>query len=147
MQKTTWTKKENTQRNWHLVDVKDQILGRASTRIAALLIGKHKVDKSPNVDNGDYVIVINSAEIKLSRGKEKKKLYQTHTQFPGGFKEIRFDELMKKKPTKAMTKAIERMLPTNKLKADRMARLFVYADANHKHMGQAPKEYKLEKNK
>lgn len=143
MQKTTWTNESDVKRVWHIVDVKDEILGRASTQIAALLIGKNKVNKVPNVDGGDYVIVINSAKVKLTRGKESKKVYYSHTLYPGGLKEITFDKLMQKDPTASIKKAVERMLPTNKLKAGMMARLFVYEDVTHKHAGQNPKEYKL----
>jgi large subunit ribosomal protein L13 len=145
MQKTTWTTDNTIERKWHLVDVKDQILGRAATRIASLLIGKGKVEATSNGDFGDYVVVINSAKANLSRGKEVKKMYQSHTSHPGGFKEIRYDKLMIKDPTAPLRMAVEKMLPSNKLRDARMLRLFVYADANHKQEAQQPVPYKLEK--
>ena len=77
--KTEWTKKENIERKWYVVDIKNQILGRVSTKIASLLIGKEKPEIVPNVDCGDFVVVINSDEIKLTRGKEKKKMYRRHS--------------------------------------------------------------------
>lgn len=143
MQKTTWTNKENVDRKWHLIDVKDQILGRVATKIASLLIGKGKVEAVPNVDFGDYVVVINSAKMNLSRNKEVKKMYYSHTTHPGGFKEIRYDKLMKKDPTAPLKMAVEKMLPGNKLRDARMLRLFVYADENHQQAAQQPVPYKL----
>lgn len=141
--KTTWTKKEDVERKWYVVDVKDQILGRAATQIASLLIGKSKPEIVPNVDSGDYVIVLNSDSIKLTRGKEKKKMYYRHSGFPGGFKQTRFDEQMEKDSTKILEDAVKNMLPQNKLKDVRIARLFVYKNSDHKHAAQKPIDIKL----
>lgn len=141
--KTDWNKKENIERSWYIVDVKDQILGRVSTKIASLLIGKGKVGIVPNVDCGDYVVVINSDEVKLTRGKELKKMYYRHSGFPGGLKEIVFADQIKKNSTKVIEMAVKNMLPKNKLRDGRMARLFVYKDSNHKQKGQKPVEYKI----
>ena len=141
--KTTWTKKEEVSRDWYVVDVKDEILGRVATQIAELLIGKSKVENVPNVDCGDYVVVLNSDEIKLTRGKEKKKYYFRHSTYPGGAKFTRFDEQMEKDSTKVIMDAVKNMLPKNKLRDGRMARLFVYKGAEHKHGAQSPKEFKL----
>ena len=109
--KTDWNKKENIERSWYIVDVKDQILGRVSTKIASLLIGKGKVGIVPNVDCGDYVVVINSDEVKLTRGKELKKMYYRHSGFPGGLKEIVFADQIKKNSTKVIEMAVKNMLP------------------------------------
>ena len=141
--KTKWTKPSEVTREWHIVDIKDLILGRVSTQIASLLIGKAKPEIRPSVDCGDYVIVLNSDDIKLTRGKEKKKFYRRHTGYPGALKEIRFDEQLKKDSTKIIRMAVKNMLPKNKMRDIRMARLFVYKDANHKHEAQKPKEFKL----
>lgn len=141
--KTEWTKKEDINRNWYIVDVKDLILGRAATQIASLLIGKAKPEFVPNVDCGDYVIVLNSDEIKLSRGKETKKMYYRHTSYPGGLVETRFDKQMEKDSRKVIELAVKNMLPKNKLRDGRMNRLFVYAGTEHKHEAQKPVDYKL----
>lgn len=141
--KTKWTKKEEVQRNWYIVDVKDQILGRVATQIASLLIGKAKTEFVPNVDVGDYVVVINSDEIKLTREKEVKKMYYNYSGYPGGLKETRFDEQLKKDSRKILEGAVKNMLPKNKLRDSRMARLFVYTGGEHKHEAQKPVEYKL----
>lgn len=141
--KTTWTRKEDVTREWYIVDVKDQILGRAATQIASLIIGKAKVEAVPNVDCGDYVIVLNSDEVKLTRGKEKKKFYFKHTTYPGGATFTRFDEQMKKDSTKVIKDAVKNMLPKNKLRDGRMTRLFIYAGSEHKNGAQKPTEFKL----
>jgi large subunit ribosomal protein L13 len=141
--KTEWTKKEEIERKWHIVDVKDQILGRAATQIASLLIGKAKPEIVPNMDCGDFVIVLNSDEIKLTRGKEKKKFYRRHSGYPGALKEIRFDEQLKKDSTRIIELAVKNMLPKNKLRDGRMSRLFVYKGNEHPHTAQKPEEYKL----
>ncbi|MDD3474884.1 MAG: 50S ribosomal protein L13 [Candidatus Dojkabacteria bacterium] len=141
--KTVWTTKEKIERKWYVIDVKDQILGRASTKIASLLIGKEKPEIVPNVDCGDFVIVINSDLIKLTRGKEKKKMYRRHSGYPGGLKEIRFDEQLEKDSTRIVELAVKNMLPNNKLRDSRMNRLFVYKGEEHPHTAQKPEEYKL----
>jgi large subunit ribosomal protein L13 len=141
--KTEWTTKENIERKWYVIDVKDQILGRVSTRIASLLIGKEKPEIVPNVDCGDFVIILNSDSIKLTRGKEKKKMYRRHSGYPGGLKEIRFDEQLKKDSTRIIELAVKNMLPNNKLRDGRMNRLFVYKGEEHPHTAQKPEEYKL----
>ena len=141
--KTDWTKNTDVERQWHVVDVKDQVLGRVATKIASLLIGKEKVNFVPNVDCGDYVIVLNSDSVKLTRGKEKKKVYYKHTGYPGGLNEIVFSDQMKKDSTRVIMLAVKNMLPKNKLRDERMNRLFIYKEGEHKHMAQTPKEYKL----
>jgi large subunit ribosomal protein L13 len=143
MQKTTWTNKEKIERKWYLIDAKDQILGRTATKIASLLLGKGKVEAVPNEDFGDYVVVINSAKINLSRRKEVKKMYYSHTTHPGGFSEIRYDKLLQKDPTAPLRMAVEKMLPSNKLRDARMLRLFIYSDENHQQAAQKPEPYKL----
>lgn len=141
--KTVWTKKEEIERKWYLIDVKDQILGRVATKIASVLIGKEKPEIVPDVDCGDYVIVINSDNVKLTRGKELKKMYYRHSGYPGGFKETRFDRQLEKDSTKIIIDAVENMLPNNKSRGQRMARLFVYKNSEHKHGGQNPTHIKL----
>jgi large subunit ribosomal protein L13 len=141
--KTEWTKEKDIKRNWYTVDVKDQILGRVSTKIASLLIGKSKPEAVPNLDFGDFVIVLNSDLIKLTRGKEEKKMYYRHTGYPGGLIETRFDKQLEKDSRKIIELAVKNMLPKNKLRDGRMARLFVYTGNEHKNEAQKPVEYKL----
>lgn len=141
--KTDWLNEDSIDRKWHLVDVGGAVLGRASTQIASLLIGKHKVARVPNLDNGDYVVVINSSKVELTRGKEEKKMYYRHSGYPGGLKEINFAEQLKKNPNYIIEQAVSRMLPKNKLAPGMMTRLFVYEDDKHKHTAQKPKRHNL----
>lgn len=135
-QKTFMQRKEDVTREWHLVDVKGKILGRIATEIATKLIGKHKPTYTPHTDGGDYVVVINAREVALSRGKETKKVYTTHSGFPGGFKQRTFIEMTEKNPEEVIRLAVVNMLPKNRLRADRMARLKIYAGPEHTHQSQ-----------
>lgn len=141
--KTPWTKESEVKRNWYVIDASNQILGRVATKVASLLIGKGKVDMVPNLDCGDYVVVINSSKIKLTRGKENKKMYYSHSGYPGGFRETTFADLMVKDATRPLKLAVKRMLPQNKLNASMMARLYIYADEKHDNAAQKPVEIKL----
>lgn len=141
--KTDWVKESEVERKWHLVDAGDQVLGRVATQIASLLIGKQKVQKSPNLDCGDYVVVINSDNVKVTGRKASQKMYRRHSGYPGGFKEITFEKQMKKDSTFVIAEAVKNMVPKNKLRDGRMLRLFVYPGADHKHNAQKPVEYKL----
>ena len=141
--KTVWTKKENIKRDWYIVDVKGQILGRSATKIASLLIGKEKPEIVPDVDCGDYVIVINSDEVQLSREKALKKGYFRHSGYPGGAKVVTFAQQMEKNSTKVIVEAVKNMIPNNKLRAKRLTRLFVYKNADYKQTAQKPIEIKL----
>jgi large subunit ribosomal protein L13 len=129
--KTTVTKPADIVRNWHLIDVENKILGRQSTVIAKLLMGKHKPNFSPAVDCGDYVIVINAAKVAVSGNKAQDKLYRHHTGRPGGFREIPFNRIMDKDPRKIIHHAIKGMLPKNKLRDPRLKRLKVFPSATH----------------
>lgn len=141
--KTPWTKENEVSRKWYIIDAQDQILGRVSTKVASLLIGKGKVTQVPNLDCGDYVIVINASKVKVTRNKAKDKMYYSHSGYPGGFKEINFADLIVKSPTRPIELAVKRMLPANKLKDRMMTRLFVYADSEYKQQAQKPVEVKL----
>ena len=140
---TKWIKSDDIKRSWYVIDAEDAILGRLASKVASLLIGKDKINQVNNLDCGDYVIVLNSMKIKVTGNKELKKMYYHHSGYMGGLKETRFDMMIKRNPNFIIEKAVERMLPQNKLKADRMARLFVYDGSEHKHEAQKPVDYKL----
>lgn len=142
-QKTTWTKIEDVERKWYLVDATDMILGRLATEVASLLIGKKKVNKVPNLDCGDYVIVINSDKVQVTRSKGSKKTYFRHSGYPGGAKTITFDKQMQKDSTFVVENAVTNMVPNNKLRSGMLKRLYVYKDSDHKHEAQKPVEVKL----
>lgn len=141
--KTTVIKASDIKRAWILVDLKGQVLGRAATEIAQILMGKGKAASSPNLDCGDYVICINAKFVEVTRNKAQDKLYQHHSMYPGGFKETNFADLMEKDPRKVIEHAVRGMLPKNKLRAERLKRLKVFVDDNHpyaKQVGQAEKK-------
>ena len=126
-------RKEDVERKWHLVDVQGQILGRTATEIAELLIGKHKPTYTPHVDAGDYVVVENAAEVELSRDKANKKVYHWYTGFPGGLRQKKFKDMLQDKPTEVIRRAVINMLPKNKMRKRRMARLKIYPGSEHQH--------------
>ncbi len=124
---------KNIERTWHVVDLKDQSLGRAATQIATLLQGKHKSKYTTHLDCGDYLVAVNAQHIKLTGNKSTQKEYATYSGYPGGLKKESYRSVTEKDPTFAIRHAISGMLPKNKLKSRRMARLFIYAAGDHPH--------------
>lgn len=124
------TAKEIT-RKWHLVDAKDQVLGRLSTRVATLLMGKHKPTYSAHMDSGDYVVIVNADDIQVTGKKESQKLYRRHSGYPGGFREVTFAKMMDKDSRKVIQLAVSRMLPKNRLQAKRLTRMKVFVGSKH----------------
>lgn len=125
--RTYQPKHKDIKRNWHLIDAKDEVLGRAATRIATLLMGKHKVTYATHMDMGDYVVVINAEKVKLTGKKAKQKVYRSHSGYPGGFKEIPFAKMLLEHPQRIIAHAVSGMLPDNRLKDKRMLRLKVFS--------------------
>ncbi|OGD63847.1 50S ribosomal protein L13 [Candidatus Beckwithbacteria bacterium RBG_13_42_9] len=125
------TQSKDIQRSWHLIDLKDKVLGREATKIASLLIGKKKLYYAPHLDCGDYVVVINAAQVKLTGKKELQKKYYRHSGYPGGFRVISYSEQKTKDPRRIIELAVSRMLPKNKLQKARLRRLKVCADEKH----------------
>ncbi|MBU0578552.1 50S ribosomal protein L13 [Patescibacteria group bacterium] len=134
--KTYMQKTAEVKRDWHLVDVGGQILGRIATQIAQKLIGKHKSTYTPHIDGGDFVVVINASNVALSRNKADKKVYFRHSGFPGGLKEIPFKKMLAEHPEQVIKLAVKNMLPKNKLRQLRMNRLKVYPGDKHAHESQ-----------
>lgn len=129
--KTRPTKKGQIKRKWHLFDVEDKILGRVATQIAFLLRGKGKPYFIPHLDCGDYVVVINAKEVKVTGKKEKQKIYTRYSGYPGGLKKETLKHLRQKSPEKIIRQAVSGMLPKNKLRKRWLARLFVSVDDKH----------------
>ena len=117
--------------DWHLVDAKDQILGRIATDISMKLMGKEKIGYAPNLATGDYVVVINSSGVKLTGNKSIQKEYFKHSGYPGGEKMIKFEEMMEKNPSDVIINAVKGMLPKNKLRDVMVKRLKVFSDEKH----------------
>ncbi len=130
-QATKSLKEREIKRQWHLVDVSGQVLGRIAPQIAKFLQGKHKVDYVPYLDTGDYVVVINAKKVVLTGKKPQTKVYTQYSGYPGGLKVITFQDLMEKKPEAIIKHAVSGMLPKNKLRDRRLARLFIFADEKH----------------
>lgn len=140
--KTYSQKGSEISREWYVIDAKSLPLGKLAVVIADKLMGKSKVTYTPHIDNGDYVVVINAKELKVTGEKLTDKKYYRHSGFPGGIKELSLAEVIEKDPGLAIKEAVKGMLPKNKLQAERMSRLRVFAGAEHTHTAQNPKEIK-----
>jgi large subunit ribosomal protein L13 len=138
MNRTYVAKKEDIKRSWYIVDATDKILGRLASRVAIILRGKHKPIYTPHLDTGDGVIVINASKIKVTGKKMKEKLYRRHSGYPGGFREVPFEMMLKNRPTTVIELAVRRMLPGGPLGRDMLKKLKVYADDKHPHKSQNP---------
>lgn len=125
------TKASEIKREWHLIDVDGKTLGRISTEIAGLLMGKSKPYFVRNLDCGDYVVVLNSKKIKVTGSKESNKLYRRHSGYPGGFKEETLAELRARRPNDIIIHAVKGMLPQNRLRDEMLNRLKVFEGAEH----------------
>lgn len=130
---TSSTSAKDIKREWHLIDVKGKTLGRISTEIARILMGKNKPYFVRNLDCGDYVVIVNAKDVKVSGNKEDQKNYYRHSGFPGGFKKETLKELRARKPEDIIKHAVKGMLPQNKLRDRMVKRLFVFAGSEHKH--------------
>jgi large subunit ribosomal protein L13 len=127
------TRSGQIKRDWHLIDLKDQTLGRISTKIALLLMGKNKPYFVRNLDCGDFVVLINAKEVKVTGKKEQNKNYARHSGYPGGFKSETLRELRARKPEDIIMHAVKGMLPDNRLKDKMLTRLFIFSEAEHKY--------------
>ncbi len=130
-------------REWWIVDARGQTLGRMASRIARVLMGKHKPIYTPHVDVGDYVIVVNAAEIDVTGNKRETKFYHNYSGYPGGMRSRSFEEVIRKNPTEPVYEAVRRMLPKSKLGARMLKKLRVYADEAHPHDAQNPQPLDL----
>lgn len=136
--KTFMPSAESVERKWYVVDAAGQTLGRLSSEIAKVLSGKTKPIYTPHVDTGDFVIVINADKVVLTGKKLDQKLYRYHTGYPGGLKEIKYRDMMQKKPEEVVMHAVKGMLPKNKIGRQMLTKLRVYRGAEHKHEAQKP---------
>jgi large subunit ribosomal protein L13 len=144
LQKTYVTKPLEVEREWWIVDAKGQNLGRLASRIAPLLRGKHKPVFAPNQDVGDYVIVINCADIVVTGNKLDEKKYYRYSGYPGGMSEITLRDQLAKFPARVITAAVKGMLPDGALGRNMLKKLKVYAGTEHPHAAQKPKVLELE---
>ncbi len=140
--KTYSQKSSEISREWWLIDASTLPLGKLAVVIADKLMGKSKVTYTPHIDNGDYVVVVNAKNLKVTGNKLTDKMYYRHSGFPGGLTELKLEEVIEKDPAVAISEAVKGMLPKNKLAADRLARLRIFNGAEHAHTAQNPKEIK-----
>ncbi len=138
MMKTYSAKPADVTRVWYVIDASEAPLGRVATKVATLLTGKGKPQFTHHIDCGDFVIVINAAQTVSTGDKATKKVYYRHSSYPGGLKSATLAEKMEEDPAFAITNAVRGMLPVNKLRDERLKRLKVYADAEHRHEAQKP---------
>lgn len=136
--KTYSAKPTDVSRSWYIVDASEAPLGRIATRVATLLTGKEKPMFTKHIDCGDYVVIINAAQTVVTGQKATDKMYYKHSGFPGGLRELTFNEVMAKDATQAIHQAVRGMLPVNKLRDERLKRLKIYAGAEHQHEAQKP---------
>lgn len=141
--KTFSAKPETVKRDWFVVDANGKTLGRLATELASRLRGKHKPEYTPHVDTGDYIVVINADKIAVTGNKAQAKMYYHHTGFPGGLKSTNFEKLIAAKPEKPLEIAVKGMLPKGPLGRAMLAKLKVYAGAEHPHSAQQPQELKI----
>ncbi len=141
--RTFTPKPGDVDRQWHVIDATDVVLGRLASQTAQLLRGKHKTTFAPHIDMGDFVVIINADKVALTGAKlEQKKAYR-HSGYPGGLRATSYTQLMANNPAQAAEKAVKGMLPKNKLAAQQLSKLKVYAGAEHPHQAQQPKPYEF----
>ena len=131
------------ERQWHIIDASDVVLGRLATHTATLLRGKHKPTFAPHVDTGDFVVIINAGKVALTGNKRQTKVAYRHSGYPGGLKQIGYGELLATRPEKAVELAVKGMLPHNKLARQIIKKLKVYPGAEHPHAAQQPKSFEI----
>ncbi len=136
--KTFNLRKEDVKRNWWLIDARGKVLGRVAAKAASILRGKHKPTYQPDVDCGDFVVIINTKDIRVTGNKLRDKIYKFHTNYPGGLKERSLGDILNSNPNQALMLAIKRMLPKNRLGHRMLKRVKLYEGDSHNHIAQNP---------
>lgn len=144
MRTTYLAKPGEIERKWYVIDATDVSLGRLSTVVASILRGKNKPTFTPNVDTGDFVIVINASKVALTGNKEKDKIYYHHSNYPGGLKAISAGDLRTKNPVRLIENSVKGMLPSGTLGRKQLKKLHVYADEKHEHEAQKPEKLNID---
>ncbi|MBT5332056.1 MAG: 50S ribosomal protein L13 [Porticoccaceae bacterium] len=136
--KTISANEATVQHDWYVVDATDKTLGRLASEIAHRLRGKHKPEYTPHVDTGDYIVVVNAEQIRVSGKKATDKIYYHHTGYPGGIKDVSFEKLLAEHPDRPLRIAVKGMLPRGPLGRQMLTKLKIYAGAEHPHAAQQP---------
>ncbi len=140
--KTTAVRTQDIEQKWYIMDCSGKTLGRLSVQVANILRGKNKPEYTPNADVGDFVVLVNAKDIKVTGKKTGDKIYYRHSGYPGGIKQISFKDQLDKDPEKIIRDSVKGMLPKNRLNRQIIKKLKVYSDENHPHEAQNPKELK-----
>ena len=141
--RTYTPKNADVQRQWHVIDATDVVLGRLASHTARLLRGKHKPIFAPHIDTGDFVVIINAGKVALTGNKRQTKMAYRHSGYPGGLKRVPYEELLAKRPEQAIERAVRGMLPHNSLGRQTLSKLKVYAGPEHPHQAQKPVPYEI----
>lgn len=147
--KTYSAKAADLDPQWHIIDASDKTLGRLATEVAILLMGKHKPTYTPNLNTGDFVVVINAARVRVTGNKVEQKVYYSHSNYPGGLKRTTYSRMMETHPTRVIEHAVKGMMPHNRLSRAMMKRLKVYAGDTHPYQAhvEKPEEKAVKKGK
>jgi len=137
--KTYTAKPQEIEAHWHVIDASGKTLGRLASQVATLLMGKHKPIYTPNLNTGDFVVVVNAAKVRVTGKKAGQKIYYRHTGYPGGIRSTTFERMMETHPTRVIEYAVQGMLPKNRLGRSMLRRLKVYPGENHPHQAQVGK--------
>ena len=141
--KTYMQRKEDVARDWYVIDAEGITLGRLATKVASILRGKHKPTYTPHIDGGDYVIIVNASKVNLTGNKLNNKIYYNHSRYTGGLRERTAKEMIENYPVEMVERAVKGMLPKGRLGRQMYKKLFVYAESEHPHSAQQPKEMKV----
>ena len=131
------------ERKWYVVDAEGQTLGRLATEIARILRGKNKPQYTPHVDTGDFVVVVNAEKVVVTGKKAEQKVYRRHSGYPGGLKETSYEQMMERRPTEILRRAVKGMMPKNRLARQQLRKLKIYAGPEHPHAAQNPQQYEV----
>ncbi|MGB3632997.1 MAG: 50S ribosomal protein L13 [Rubrobacteraceae bacterium] len=141
--KSYMARPQEVERKWHVIDAEDKTLGRLASEIARILRGKNKPQYTPHIDTGDFVVVVNADRVKVSGRKAEQKLYRRHTGYPGGLRETSYEQMMDRKPTEILRKAVWGMIPKTRLGRQQFKKLKIYAGPEHPHEAQRPEPYEV----
>lgn len=131
------------ERKWHVIDAEGQTLGRLSSEIARILRGKNKPQYTPHVDTGDFVVVVNAEKVVVTGRKSEQIVYRRHTGYPGGLRETSYEQMLARKPTEILRKAVRGMMPRTRLARQQFKKLKIYAGPEHPHAAQNPQPYEV----
>ena len=141
--KSYMARPSSVERKWHLIDAEGQTLGRLAAEIACLLRGKNKPQYTPHIDTGDFVVVVNADRVVVTGKKAEQKVYRRHTGYPGGLREMSYEQMLERKPMEILRKAVRGMMPKTRLGRQQLRKLKIYAGPEHPHEAQSPEPYEV----